>query len=132
MGFGTPPAIEPITVHTFEINDSFDEDESVIGGAVTINGFVFMILQSDTQLDDDGKMVAAYINNYECGITLRADGDLTCLMAGKNAAGTDSIGFVDQIQDNVIDVPHTSFNLKAYGVAQVVHRTIKVVVLNYA
>jgi len=123
-------AIVPIRVHTFEIDGTFDDDESIIGGAVTINGLILWYRQKDTQGDDVGGNASLFINNTECpGSTLYANAVMGLMGAYFN--GTTPSGLLYDISEQEIQIPHTSFDVKnTQGATKYFHRTVEVLVLN--
>lgn len=128
-----PEVIVPITVHTFDIDGSFDDDESIIGGAVTIDGIVLLVKQEDTQGDDENGYVGLDIDgvNLHTHGWLYGNGHIIGLGASKAAGASESLGLVGYIHDDNLDLPFTSFNLvNREGATKYFHRTIKVVVLN--
>ncbi len=125
--------IVPITIHSFEINGTFEDDVSIIGGAVTIDGIILLVKQEDTQGDDENGYAGLDINgvNLHTHGWLYEDGHVIGLGASKANGASESLGLVGYIHDNNLDLPFTSFNLvNREGATKLFHRTIKVVVLN--
>jgi len=132
VGLSKKPVV-PITVHTFNINATFADGASIIGGSVTIDGVVLLGKQESTQGDDGGGVARFEVNGVDVvdsGLT--DDGDVSGLMTSFGGGLVyDYFGMLEGLVPGNGAVPHTTFDIKnRQGSISLFHRTIKVVVLN--
>ena len=122
-----PPSADIFSVYSYDIDGDFAKDESLLGGAVSIDGIFLMSYISKLETDDGDGSSELYINEkYAAVVAIYRDHEYIGLMGS-----TGDSGAIFYFMSEKIDTPHTSFDIKSWEAAVTYyHRTYKVIILN--
>lgn len=124
----TKKAVDNLTFYTYTVNGTFTDGASIIGGSVTINGIVLLVLAYDLQGDDENGSIGVDINGKDVTTGYPYDDYQSTGLFGSWTGGS---GFLVKMETQSVGLPHTSFDVKnRQGSSKLFHRTVKVVVLN--
>lgn len=122
------PPTRIFSVYTYHVDGDFAKDESLIGGAVNIDGGIFLMAYISKLEGDDGDGSSDFYidGKYVTAIALYRDHEYIGLMGS-----TGDSGAIFYFMSGKVDTPHTSFDIKSWESAVTYfHRTYKVIILN--